>query len=277
MTLLDELRSMEPGKPGQWSRRVSVTLACSLLVLVTAVGLQVRVRGKLLPQLSGTAETLPDLEERLQEARLAQRRSQLLRMELEQLEEQLRQTESSIPRGAGSLDLAVSLAAAWAGSPVEEVRPWEPPGEMSRRFPRVGAEMRLAGEYGQIIGAIDHVLTAGELRELVEFTIESGDSADSRRLRADARLLAYFADERNADWLPDIGAGETAGAQTPPTSMGLPSPFGALPAETGDLAANIGGQERDPPRQSGFIQVGDRRYRIVDDPAGRPRLHPEMP
>ena len=277
MTLLDELRNVEPGKPGQWSRRVSVTLACSLLVLVTAVGLQVRVRGKLLPQLAGAAETLPDLEERLQEARRAQRRSRVLRMELEQLEEQLRQTGSRIPRGAGSLDLAVSLAAGWAGSPVEEVRPWEPPGEMSRRFPHLGAEMQMAGEYGQIIGAIDHVLTAGELRELVEFTIESGNSPENGRLRAEARLLAYFADERNADWLTDIGAGEPAGVQAPPASMSLPSPFGALPREIGDLAAAAGGQERDSPRQSGFIRVGDRRYRIVNDPAGRPRLHRETP
>ena len=277
MTLLDELRNVEPGKPGQWSRRVSVTLACSLLILVTAVGLQVRVRGKLLPQLSGTAETLPDLEERLQEARRAQRRSQLLRMELEQLEEQLRQTGARIPRGAGSVDLAVSLAAAWAGSPVEEVRPWEPPGELSRRFPHLGAEMQLAGEYGQIIGAIGHVLTARELRELVEFTIESDGSPDNSRLRADARLLAYFAEARSADWLPDIGAGETTGPQAPPTSMGLPSPFGALPRENGDLAADVGGQEREPLRESGFIRVGDRRYRIVDDPEGRPRLQPDTP
>ena len=39
MTLLAELRNVEPGKPGHWSRRVSVTLACVVLVLVTAVGL----------------------------------------------------------------------------------------------------------------------------------------------------------------------------------------------------------------------------------------------
>ena len=277
MTLLDELRNLEPGKPGQWSRRVSVTLACSLLVLVTAVGLQVRVRGKLLPQLAGATEALTGLEERLQEVRRAQRRSQLLRVELERLEEQLRQTGATIPRGAGSLDLAVSLAVGWDGSPVEEVRPWEPPGEMSRRFPHLGAEMQMAGEYGQIIGAIDLVLTAGELRELVEFAIESDNGPESRRLRAEARLLANFADDSHADWLPDIGAGEPAGAQAPPASPGLPSPFGALPREFGDLAAAAGGQERESPLESGFIHVGDRRYRIVDDPEGRPRLHPETP
>lgn len=275
MTLLDELRNVEPGKPGHWSRRVSVTLACCLLVLVTAVGLQVRVRGKLLPRLAGATETLTGLEEELQEARRAQRRSQLLRMELEQLEEQLRQTGWRIPRGAGSLDLAVSLAAGWAGSPVEEVRPWEPPGEMSRRLPHVGAEMQMTGEYGQIIGAIDLVLTAGELRELVEFTIESGDSPENRRLRADALLLAYFADEGHTDWFPDLGAGEPAAAQVPPASLGLSSPFGPLPPEFGDLAAAGGGQES--PMESGFIRVGDRRYRIVDDPEGRPRLRPETP
>jgi len=277
MTLLDELRNLEPGKPGLWSRRVSVTLACSLLVLVTAVGLQVRVRGTLLPQLAGATETLAGLEERLQEARRAERRSQLLRMELERLEEQVRQSGSRIPRAAGSLDLAVSLAGGWAGSPVEEVRPWEPPGEMSRRFSYLGAEMQMAGEYGQIIGAIDLVLTAGELRELGELTIESGDSPENRRLRAEARLLAYFADERHVDWLPDPGAGEPAEALAPPTSPGLPSPLGALPREIGDLTAVVGGQERESSRESGFIRVGDRRYRIVDDHEGRPRLHPETP
>lgn len=277
MTLLDELRNMEPGKPGQWSRRVSVTLGGALLLVITAVGLQVRVRGSLLPQLAGAAETLPGLEDRLQEARRARRRSQLLRMELEQLEEQLRHTGARIPRGAGSLDLAVSLAAGWAGSPVEEVRPWEPPGEMSRRFPHLGAEMQMAGDYGQIIGAIDHVLTAGELRELVEFTIESNDGPENRRLRAEAHLLAYFADEEHAGRLPGVGAGEPAVAQAPPTSTGLPSPFGALPRETGDLAAAAVGQERESPGESGFIRVGGRRYRIVDDPEGQPRLHPETP
>ena len=277
MTLLDELRNVEPGKPGQWSRRVSVTLACSLLVLVTAVGLQVRVRGKLLPELAGATATLAGLEERLQEARRAERQSQRLRTELERLEEQLRQTGWRIPRGAGTLDLAVSLATGWDGSPVEQVRPWEPPGEMSRRFPHLGAEMQLAGEYGQIIGAIDLVLTAGELRELDEFTIESGDNPENRRLRAEARLLAYFADERHAHWLPDIGVGEPAGAQAPPASLDLASPFGALPRENGDLAATAGGQEKESPRESGFIRVGDRRYRILDDPEGRPRLHPETP
>ncbi|MDE0244820.1 MAG: hypothetical protein OXM59_05675 [Gammaproteobacteria bacterium] len=277
MTLLDELRSLEPGKPGQWSRRVSVTLACAVLVLVTAVGLQVRVRGKLLPQLAGTAETLSDLEERLKEARRAERQTRLLRMELEKLEEQLRQTGLRMPSGAESLDLAVSLAADWTGSPVEEVRPWQPAGETSRRFPHVGAEMQMSGDYGEIIGAINLVLTAGELRELVEFTIESGHSPGDGRLRAQARLLAYFAGERYADGLFDIGAGAPAAAQAPPSRMDLLSPFAALPREIGNVAAARGGQEQNSPRRSGFIRVGDRRYRIADDPEGRPRLHPETP
>lgn len=276
MTLLDELRTLEPGKPGQWSRRVSVTLACALLALVTAVGLQVRVRGKLLPQLAGAAETLPDLEERLKEARRAERRTQLLSMELEQLEEQLRQTGSRMPSGPESLDLAVSLAG-WAGSPVEEVRSWQPAGEVPRRFPHVGAEMQMSGDYGEIIGAINLVLTAGELRELVEFTIESSHSPEDGRLRAEARLLAYFAGERHSDGLPDIGAGEPAAAQAPPSRMDLLSPFAAPPREIGGVAAATGGQERNSPRRSGYIRVGDRRYRIVDDPEGRPRLHTETP
>ena len=277
MTLLEELRNVEPGKPGQWSRRVSVTLACVLLVLVTAVGLQVRVRGKLLPQLASAGEALADLEDRLKGARHAERRTQLLSMELEQLEEQFRQTGARIPRGAESLDLAVSLAAAWAGSPVEEVRPWRPPGDMSRRFPHLGAEMRMAGDYGEIIGAIGVVLTAGELRELVEITIESGDGPEGGHLRAEARLLAYFADDWHADGLLDSGADEPATAQAPTTRMDLRSPFAALPPEMGDVATAARGEERDSPRRGGFIRVGDRRYRIVDDAEGRLRLHPETP
>lgn len=277
MTLLDELRNVEPGKPGQWSRRVSVTLACMLLVLVTAVGLQVRVRAKLLPQLASTAETLPDLEEELRQARSAERRTALLRMDLEQLGEQLRQTGSRIPRGAQSLDLAVSLAAGSPRSPIEEVWPWQPAAEMSRRFPHVGAEMQMAGDYGEIVGAIGHVMAAAELRELAEFNIESGDGSENGRLRAGARLLAYFADERHAEELLGIDAVEYATAQPPPSPMDLRSPFAPLPWEIGGGVAAARKEERDSPRQGGFIRVGNRRYRIVDDPEGRPRLHSETP
>lgn len=274
MTLLEELRNVEPGKPGQWSRRVSITLACLLLVLVAAVGLQVRVRAKLLPQLASTAETLPDLEEKLQEAGRAKRRTRSLRMDLEQLEEQLRETGSWIPRGADSLDLAVSLA---AGSPVEEVWPWQPAAEMSRRFPHLGAEMKMAGDYGEIIGAVGHVMAAAELRELVEFNIEAGDGSKNGRLRAGARLLAYFADEGHAGGLLHIVADEPATAPAPPTRLNLRSPFAALFREIGDSAATARGEEGDSPRRGGFIRVGNRRYRIADDPEGRPRLHPETP
>lgn len=275
MTLLDELRNVEPGKPGQWSRGVSVTLACVLLVLVTAVGLQVRVRAKLLPQLASIAEALPDLEEQLQEARRAERRMQLLRVDLDQLGERLRQTGSRVPRNAESLDLAVSLVAGSPRSPVQEVWPWQPAGEMSRRFRHVGAEMQMAGDYGEIVGAIGHVMAAAELRELVEFNIESGEGSENGRLRAGARLLAYFADERRAEGLPDVGAGDPETARVPLARLDLPSPFAALPWEIDGGAAPARGKERDPPRRGGFIRVGSRRYRIVDDPEGRLRLHPE--
>ena len=277
MTLLDELRNVEPGKPGQWSKRVSVTLGCLLLMLVTAIGLQVRVRAKLLPQLAGTAATLPGLEQELQEARRAEGRTQGLHMDLEQLEEQLRQTGSRIPRGAESLDLAVSLAAGPPGSAVEEVWPWQPGSEMSRRFPHLGAEMQMAGDYGEIIGAIGHVMAAADLRELAEFSIESGDGSENGRLRAEARLLAYFADERHADRLRDIGAGEPAASQAPSTRTNLRSPFAEPSWEIGEVAAAARGEERDSPQRGGFIRVGKRRYRIVDDPEGRLRLHPETP
>lgn len=277
MTLLDELRNVEPGKPGQWSRRVSVTLACMLLALVTAVGLQVRVRAKLLPQLAGTGETLTDLEEKLQEATSAERRTGLLRIDLEEMGEQLRQTGARIPRGAESLDLAVSLGTGSPGSPIEEVWPWQPAGELSRRFPHLGAEMQMTGDYGEIIGAIGHVMAAAELRELAEFNIQSGDGLENGRLRAGARLLAYFSDERRADGLLQIGAGGPAMAQAPPTRLDLRSPFAALPAEIDGAGTAARGEEENSPRRGGFIRVGNRRYRILDDPEGRPRLHPEAP
>lgn len=277
MTLLEELRNVEPGKPGQWSRRVSVTLGCLLLMLVTAVGLQVRVRGKLLPQLAGSAETLSGLERKLQEARRAERQTQGLRMDLEQLEEQLRRTGSRIPRGAESLDLAVSLAAGSPGSAVEEVRPWQPGSEMSRPFPHLGAEMQMAGDYGEIVGAIGHVMAVADLRELAEFNIESGEGSENGRLRAEARLLAYFADEQHDSALRDIGAGGPAMAQAPPTRLDLRSPFAELPRENAADAGTARGEEEDSPRRGGFIRVGNRRYRIVDDAEGRPRLHPETP
>ena len=277
MTLLDELRNVEPGKPGQWSRRLSVTLACMLLVLVTAVGLQVRVRAKLLPRLASADESFPALEEKLQEARRAERRTYLLRMDLEKMGEQLRQTGARIPRGAESLDLAVSLATGLPGSPIEEVWPWQPTGELSRRFPHLGVEVQMAGEYGEIVGAIGHVMGAAELRELAEFDIESGDGSENDRLRAGARLLAYFANDRHADGLLDIGAVGSAMAQTPSTRLDLRSPFAASPWEIDSGGTEARGEKRGLPRRGGFIRVGNRRYRIVDDAEGRPRLHPETP
>ena len=277
MTLLDELRNLDPGNPGNWSRRVSVTLACALLVLVTAIGLQVRVRATLLPQLTGAVQALGGLEKRLREARLAGRRMHTLRSELQQLEGRLQRTGAILPRGAESLDLAVSLAAGSTGSPVEEVRPWQPATQTSRRFPHLGTEMRLAGDYGEIVSAIGTVLAAGELRELAEISIASDDSPENGRLRAEARLLAYFADERHAEGLLDVDKRRTTMAPVAPTRKDLPSPFAMPAGETREVATTVHEEEADPARRGGTIRVGTRSYRIVDDPEGRPRLYPETP
>ncbi|MCY4476602.1 MAG: hypothetical protein OXC70_01240 [Gammaproteobacteria bacterium] len=277
MTLLDELRNLEPGNPGQWSRRVSVTLACMLLALVSAIGLQVRVRAQLLPQLASAGEALSGLETKLEDARRAERQKRSLREDLEQLAQRLQRSGARIPRGAESLDLAVALAAASAGSPVGEVRPWQPGGEISRRFPHLGAEMRLAGSYGEIISTIGMVLAAGDLRELAEFGIEAGDDAEDGRLRAEARLLGYFADDRHAGSLLEFGGKAPATANVPPPRADLPSPFARLSREMADTPAPVPADEGNSSWRGGVIQVGNRRWRIVDDPEGLPRLQPIVP
>ena len=277
MTLLDELRNLEPGNPGQWSRRVSVTLACMLLALVSAIGLQVRVRAQLLPRLASADEALSGLETKLENARRAERQAHSLREDLEQLAQRLQRSGARIPRGAESLDLAVALAAASAGSPVAEVRPWQPSGEISRRFPHLGAEMRLAGSYGEIISAIGMVLAAGDLRELAEFGIEAGDDAEDGRLRAEARLLAYFADDSHAGSLLEIGGKAPATASVPPARSDLASPFARLSREKAEPPAPVIADVGISQRRGGVIKVGNRRYRIADDPEGRPRLHPIDP
>lgn len=275
MKLLDELRNVEPGNPGNWSRRISVTLACTLLLLVTAIGLQVRVRAMLLPQLASAVQALAGLEKRLQEARRAERRTHSLRSELQQLEEQLQRTGATLPRGAESLDLAVLLAVGSTGSPVEEVRPWQPAIQTSGRIPHLGAEMRITGRYGEIISAIGMVLAAGELRELAEISIESGESPENGRLRAEARLLAYFADESQAEGFPDVDPRQRTMAMAPPPRKDLPSPFATRGGEMREDATTARGDERESARRGGVIRVGTRRYRIVDDSEGRLRLHPD--
>ena len=276
MTLLDELRNVEPADPGQWSRRVSVTLACMLLVLVTAIGIQVRVRAKLLPELASARQAVPGLEQRLREARRGEQRTRSLRSEREELKEKLQLTGAILPLGAESLDLAVSLAAGPAESPVEEVRPWQPGTGTSRHLSHRGAEMRIAGEYGEIVGAIGTVLEAGELRELAEISIESEDGSENGRLRAEARLLAYFTDESHAQGLLAVDPRQPATAPALTTGANLPSPFAVPAGGRGEAATALHGEE-EPSERSGMILVGTRRYRIMDDPQGRPRLYTETP
>lgn len=277
MKLLDELRNVDPANPGQWSRRVSVTLACLLFVLIGALGFQVRVRGNLLPELAGAGEQLPRLEAELAQARGEQRQTQSLSAELQQLAERLGRTGASLPRGRIALDLAVSLAQGSDGSAVAAVRPWQPASETSRPFPHRGAELRLGGGYGEIVAAIHSVVGAAELRELVELSIGPGDAPENGPVSAEARLLAYYADEAQGEFFPGAPKREPAMAHAPPGLRALPSPFAALAGERGENAGAGPVDEHDSTPRGGIILVGARRYRIVDDPRGELRLEPEGP
>lgn len=277
MKLLDELRNVDPTNPGQWSRQVSVTLACLLFVLVGALGLQVRVRGSLLPELAGAGEQLPRLEAQLAQARREQRQTQSLSAELQQLAEQLGRTGASLPRSRTALNLAVSLAQGSDGSAVAAVRPWQPASETSRPLPHGGAELRLNGGYGEIVEAVHGAVGTAELRELIELSIEPGDAADDGAVRAEARLLAYYANEAHGEFFPDAPKREPAMAHAPPGLGGLLSPFAPLAGARGEDAAAAAVDTLDSPPRGGIILVGARRYRIVDDPQGGLLLEPEAP
>lgn len=277
MKLLDELRNADPANPGQWSRQVSVTLACLLFVLVGALGLQLRVRGHLLPELAGAGEQLPRLETRLAQARGQRRQTQSLSAELQQLAEQLGRTGASLPRGRTALDLAVSLAQGSDRSAVAAVQPWQPASETSRPLPHRGAELRLDGGYGEIVEAVHGVAGAAELRELVELRIEPGDADNDGAVRAEARLLAYYAGEAHSGLFSGAPKREPATVHAPSGLRDLPSPFAPAAGERGGNADAAPFDEYGSPPRGGVILVGARRYRIVDDPRSGLRLEPEAP
>ena len=280
MKLLDELRNVEPGNPGAWSRRVSLTLACALLAVVAGIGFQLRVRASLGPELASAEQALAGLEQQLAQARRAARRTQALRADIERLENELQRAGTALPRSAESLDLAVLLTANSDDSPVEEVRPWQATSQTPGLFPHVGAEMRIAGHYAEIVSAIGAALAAGELRELAEIRIESIDSGEepaTGRLQAAARLLAYHANESHALNLPAALPRKPAMAMALPTRADLPSPFAPPAAIPGVDAAETLANETAASLRGGLIQVGARRYRIVEDTEGRPRLRRESP
>lgn len=276
MKLLDELRKVEPGKPGHWSARVSVLFACVLFVLVTALGMQVRVRGQTLPQLENAEAALGELRQRLESALLAQERADLLRAEVSRLQERLGQTGVRIPEGPETVDLAVALSTASEASPVRAVRPWRPAGEASRPLPYVGGEIEVVAGYGEFIQFLHFVLTSGPLRELAGVAVEPEAEAVPGGLRATARMLAYFGNDGYAAVLRSVDVPDPPDAPINPPHADLRSPFAAAGNATGAVAAETL-EEVVPRRQAGHIRVGEQRYELIEDPGGIIRLQRRGP
>ena len=277
MKLLDELRKVEPGKPGHWSTRVSVLLACVLFILVTALGMQIRVRGQTLPQLENAEAALGELRQQLESALLAQDRVDLLRAEVSRLQVRLDQTGVRIPEGPGTLDLAVALSTASDDSPVREVRPWRPAGEASRALPYVGGEIEVVADYGGIIQFLHFVLTSGPLRELAGIAVEPAAETATGGLRATARMLAYFGNDGYAAALRSVDVTDPPHAPINPPHADLRSPFGAGAGNATEAAAGEPIEGAVSQRPAGHIRVGDQRYELMEDPGGNIRLKRRAP
>ena len=271
MKLLAELRNVDPVDPGQWSTRVSVALACILFILATALGMQVRVGGQTLPELANAGAALPRLRQQRDTARLAEDRVRQLRSEVDRLKGRLEQFGGWVPDGGETLDLAVSLTAASGGSPVREVRPWRPANVTPRPLPYAGGEIEVVASYREIVHFLDLALAHGPLRELIQLEVEPGAETDAGRLRAVARLLAYFGNGDTAEILHPAAGSDPPGAPAGSPQADLPSPFGPAPASIAS-AATAEPEEEAPRQQAGHIRVGARRYELIADPAGNIRL-----
>lgn len=272
MKLLDELRKVEPGRPGHWSTRVSVLLACVLFVLGTALGMQVRVRGQTLPQLENAEAALLELRQQLESALLAQDRVDLLRADVSRLQERLGQTGVRIPEGPEALDLAVALSTASDASPVREVRPWRPTRQAPRPLPYAGGEIEVVAGYGEIIQFLHFVLTSGPLRELAGIAVEPDAQTVPGGLRATARMLAYFGNAGYAAVLRSVDVPDPPPAPINPPHANLRTPFGAAAGNAADVVAVEPIGEAVPRPRAGHIRVGDQRYELIEDPGGNIRL-----
>ena len=267
MKLLEELRNLEVGDPGLWSTRVSVVLACSVFVLITALGLRVRMFGQLAPRLESAGAEVAALEQRLTEARNEARGTRTIGEEAEQAEALLKSATVWVPAQAPELDLPVALAAGRESSTLQAVRPWEPPASLSPHLRQAGAELDLSGSYAELIGFLDHALDSMQLRELIELNVESPRPEDPGRLRATARLVAYFGGLGAAQLLRTMPENPTP-SRVPEYAhrlAGLPSPFGDPPDVT---RGRVEIPAEAPPgvsRGRGLVRVGTRRYEIVLD------------
>lgn len=276
MKLLEELRSLDTGNPGRWSTRVSLIMACALFLLASGLGMQLWVRGQLAPQLTHARERLPRLQEKLAQARGTAARTRKILSEGDELRGRLHRSGAWMPAGPEAVDLTVSLAAGRADSRVDSVQPWLPGTDYERLFEHAGAELEISGGYGEVLGFLDFALASTQLRELAEVRIRSAGGEESGKLRATARILAYFADEATAPLL-SVPPGGKPPRTPPPVSTRLaelPSPFGPGEAAAGVARAAAPGSPGETLQRRGRIRVGNRIYRLVEDPAGKTRLAP---
>ena len=275
MSLLGDLSNVDPRDPGHWSTRISVLMACVVFTLTTALGMQARVRSQTLPQLANARAALQESLQGLKAARLSNDQAGRIRRELERVSERLRQFATWIPTRSEAMDLAVSLADVSADSPIREVRPWHPAGELARPLPFVGGEIEVSADYAEIIQFLDLTLAHGPLREMEE--IEIGSAAGTNRLRATVRLLAYFGTERFAA-IPRNAAGDVSRpAPSEPLQSELSSPFGPAPTIVETAVSGEASEEPALPRQVGTIRVGRTHYELVEDSSGNVRLKPGGP
>ena len=275
MRLLEELRLLDTGDPGKWSTRVSVVLACVLFMLASVLGVQLWVRGQLMPQLTHARDGLHDLEQELAGARRTERRMQSLHSATGQAMEQLRRSGAWMPSGSEAMDLTVSLAAGWAKALVYAVQPWQPAREFDRPLRHTGVELEISASYGEILGFLGLALASEQLREMVEVSIESPSGEAAGKLHATARLLAYFADDATAGRFQ--APVEKQRRQPPPLPAelaNLGSPFGPSDSGAEETHAADSEETEEASQGSGLIRVGARSYELVEDPAGNLRLKP---
>ena len=201
MKLLEEMRNLDVGDPGRWSKRVSVALACCLFVALAVLGLRLRVFGNLAPRLEHAELNAAALDRQLSAARNETRALQEIGAEEKRAHASLRASGAWIPSQAQELDLAVALAAGREQTPLKAVQPWEPQGEFPPQLQHSGAELDLSGSYGQLAAFLESALGDSALRELLELRVESRGPQDAGRLRATARLVAYFGGSGAAELL----------------------------------------------------------------------------
>ncbi len=280
MKLLEELRSLDVGDPGLWSVRVSVVLACSVFVLIAVLGLRVRVFGQLAPRMEAARANVVALQKQLEAAGKEARNARAIGEEADQAEALLKAAAVWIPSQAPELDLPVALAAGLDRSPLQAVRSWQAPMNLSAQLQHAGAELDWSGRYADLIAFLNHALDSTQLRELIELNLESTGLSDPGRLRATAGLVAYFGGVGAAELLRTM-PGNTASLRAARASeyrqrlAGLPSPFGSPLDTTGDRGEM---QTEGPPAAfpgRGQVRVGTRRYQIVEDGEGKFSLRTE--